>query len=424
MARFQMGFGLFGVIAVVVTVSLVMRWNPLPEIGGLLSRAGDQLSRFQGKLTEPPPQWTVRAGGPPDTGAVVGDRVVVGSDGIAEGRRVDGGGLAWQREVDWLVPAGEVVVAGRRSGTGYEVLSAADGGVRWSDAGAVDVWAYRDFLLALSCKDGGCTLRGRSLYDGAVRWQLRLGGRVQRLLSDVAVHPDADPVASLPVAGSVPDAAGVVIDGRVTMFNPRTGKRLANVDSDRSTQVRVAAGLVLRFTAKAQDGGCRYSVEARRPGGGRAWQRNGYNAGTVDGAACEQRREPLLAGGMLAVTRDDGRPSVVDVASGRPRWTGGAGDAVVAVSSQAAAVRTADGAAAVVNLKAGKQVWRDRLPDKVETVATPYGLVFVATTANRLVAVDPAGKVRRDVEGSPSILAASNEALLITNGRTLGYLTW
>lgn len=423
MARVQMGFGLFGVLAVVVTVSLVMRWNPLPEIGGLLSQAGDQLSRFQGKLTDPAPQWTVRAGGPPDTGAVLGDRVVIGSDGIAEGRHVDDGRLAWQREVDWLMAAGELVVAGRRAGPGFEVLSPSDGAVRWTDAGAADVWAYRDLLLALSCKDGGCTLRGRSLYDGAVRWQLRLGGRVERLLSTAAVHPDAEPAATLPVAGAVPDAEGVLIDGHVTMFNPRTGKRLADVDADRNTQVRVSGGLVLRFTARTNDGGCRYTVEARRPSGGRAWQRDGYNPGTVAGAACEQRGEPMLAGGMLAVTRNDGRPAVVDVASGRARWVGGGGDKVVAVSSEAAAVRTADGAA-VVNLKTGKQVWRDRLPDKVETVATSYGLVFVATTANRLVAVDATGKVRRNVEGSPSILAASSEALVLTNGRTLGYLTW
>lgn len=415
--RFQAGLGIFGILALLVTVSLALQWNPLPEIA-------EVLARYRGKLTEPAPQWTVKAGGPPENGAVVGDRVIVASDGIAEGRDVADGELDWQREVDWAVSAGEVVVAGRRSGPGIEVLSADGGSVRWTDPGAADVWAYQDLLLALSCGDDGCTLRGRALDDGQVRWQLRVGGRIERLFSDGAVHPDDDDAGMLPVAGPVPTAAGLVIDGNVTMINPRTGKRFGDADVDDTTQVRVAGGLVLRLTARPRDGGCRYTAEARRPGGGRAWRQDGYDPGTVDGAACEQRREPMLAGGMLAVTRDDSRPAVVDIATGRPRWTGAKGDKVLAVASEAAAVRAADGSAAVVNLKTGRQVWHDKVAGKVEVVGTPYALVFLAATANRLIAIDPTGTVRRNVEGSPSILAASAGGLVLASGRTLGYLTW
>ena len=75
--RFEAVLGLVGIIALVVTYSLITHWNPLPDAGAWLAKAGS--------FSDPAPVWKVTVGNQPSNGSEASDTVVVGTQGERRG---------------------------------------------------------------------------------------------------------------------------------------------------------------------------------------------------------------------------------------------------------------------------------------------------------------------------------------------------
>lgn len=428
MGRLQTFVGLAGVVALCVSASLVTGINPLEYAGPALNAA---LDKMRGKLSEPVPRWSERVDGLPVAAVVTSSTVVVVLNGAVEARRLGDGGKAWTRVVDWATPAGEVVVAGRSKGGGFEVLDAANGAVRWQDPKAANAWAYEDMLLSVSCPGDreGCTLRARDTRTGAGRWRLRIPGAVQRL----AGHPDLDEAVDrhgmLPPSypGRAPRLVGALADRRVTVVDTRAGRAVGSLSEGANTRVAMLGDRVLGITARPREnGGCRYAARGWNPSGAEVWRHSGFDFGTVSGSGCEQRSDPVAAGGVIAAVRPDDRPVLVAVRSGGDRWTGRAGESLLATDGQVAIVRGANGRRlTAISALNGAELW-NRTASRQATVAVTGNAVMINDSdAGEIVAVSPtSGAVLQRWKSQATILGVGFTGAVFGNGRTVGYARW
>ncbi|MGH3713641.1 MAG: PQQ-binding-like beta-propeller repeat protein [Micromonosporaceae bacterium] len=422
--RLQTLVGLAGVIALGVSASLVTGINPLDYADDIFAGALDKL---RGKLSDPKPQWSERVDGRPIAAAVGADRVVVLLNGAVEVRRLSDGGTAWNRTVDWAVPTGDTVVAGRANGGGYEVLDTGTGRVRWQDTGAREAWPYTDVVIGLTCsEDGdGCTLRARGTGDGATRWSVRVDTAAQRLSGhpDISEVVDRDRMLSPSYPGAAPPLVGLVGDRNVTVVDTGSGGVPGRLPEDAETRVAVAGDRVLGVTARAADGGgCRYSVRAWNRSGGEVWSRTGYDLGTVSGSGCEQRVDPLVAGQVVAAVTPDDRPVLLDVRSGSVRWTGRSGSRVIASGSNLAVVRSRDGHLIAISTANGAVLWSRPAGKDASVFVLPEAVVV--RDAGHLTAIGPGGTVRKRWKSQAAPIGAGPGGLVLANGRTVGYAVW
>lgn len=423
--KLQTLVGLAGVIALCVSASLVTGVNPLDYADDIFAGA---LDRLRGKLSDPKPRWNERVDGRPLAAAVGGDRVLVLLNGAVEARRLSDGGPAWTRTVDWALPTGDAVVAGRANGGGYEVLDAATGRVRWQDARARDAWPYRDVVLSLTCKKNGdgCTMRARSIGNGATRWTVRVEAAAQRL----AGHPEFDEVRERDgmlrpdYPGAAPPLVGVVGDGQVTIVDTRSGGVPGRLPEGAETRVVVAGTRVLGVTARPADGGgCRYSVRAWDSSGRQVWSRTGYDLGTVSGSGCEQREDPRLVGQLVSGVTPDDRPVLLDVGTGGVRWTGSSGARVVAADDKIAVVRGRDGRQlSALNTANGATLWSRAAGKEAAVMVLPGAIVI--KEADQITAISRGGGVLQSWKSQAEVIGADAGGLVLSNGRSVGYAPW
>jgi hypothetical protein len=426
MGKVQTFVGFAGVVALAVSASLVTGFNPLPYADDAF---GKIWSKVRGKLATPAPRWSERVDGPPVAAAVTSDRVVVVLNGAVEARRLSDGGPAWTRTVDWAVPAGNVVVAGRSNGTGFEVLDASTGAVRWRDTKAGDAWPYSDMVLSVECGRERCSMRARSTGDGATQWRRDLDTAVQRLAGrpDLDEAVDRGGLLSPDYPGPAPRLVGAVADRHVTVIDTRSGARLGQLPEDASTRVTAAGDRVLGVVARpTKDGGCRYTVRAWDRSGDEVWRRTGYDLGTVSGSGCEQRTDPVSGGGVMAATRPDDRPALIGVRHGDLRWTGSAGSEVLAVGGGVAMVRAAKaGRLTAVSTGTGAELWGRTASRNATVLVTGEAVVIADRDAKKVTALSPSsGKVLRTWKSFASVIGADDSGLILCSGRTVGYATW
>ena len=96
---------------------------------------------------------------------LVGTRGKLVAFSTADGRQI------WDEEVQWALPAGEVVIVRLRPNNpdavptpnvGFTVLLSQDGRSVWTDPAAQAVWAFANGIVDLTCPEAGqCRLRGR-----------------------------------------------------------------------------------------------------------------------------------------------------------------------------------------------------------------------------------------------------------------------
>ncbi len=426
MGKVQTFVGLAGVIALGVSASLITGVNPLTYADDAFDKIW---SKVRGKLATPAPQWSERVDGPPVAAAVTSDRVVVVLNGTVESRRLSDGGQAWTRTVDWAVPDGDVVVSGRSNGTGFEVLDAGTGTVRWRDTKAEDAWPYQDMILSVECARDSCSMRARSTADGSTRWRSGLDAAVQRLAGrpDLDEAVDRDGLLSPDYPGPAPRLVGAVTDRQVTVIDTRSGAHLGQLPEDADTRVTATGDRVLGVVARpAKDGGCRYTMRAWNSSGGEVWRRTGYDFGTVSGSGCEQRTDPVSGGGVVAATGPDDRPALFGVRSGEVRWTGSAGSTVLAVGGQVAMVRAArTGRLVAVATDNGAELWSRTASRNATVVVTGDAVAIADPDEATITALSPGdGGVLRRWKSFASVIGADDSGLVLGSGRTVGYATW
>ncbi|MGH3738270.1 MAG: PQQ-binding-like beta-propeller repeat protein [Micromonosporaceae bacterium] len=416
--------GLAGVIALGVSASMMTGINPLDYADDAFAVALDKL---RGKMSDPLPRWSERVDGRPFAGAVGGNRVIVLVNGEVQARRLGDGGPAWTRSVDWAVPTGDVVVAGRANGTGFEVLDANTGRVRWRDTAAGQAWPYQDVVLSLTCdkRGDGCALRARATGSGATRWSARIDTAAQRL----AGHPtlseamERDGMLHPSYPGSVPRLVGVVGDGQVTVVDTGSGRVRGQLPEAAETRVVAAGDRLLGVTARPADGGgCRYSVRAWNSSGAEVWSRNGYDLDTVSGSGCEQREDPPVAGRVVAGVTPDDRPVLLDVRTGSVRWTGAAGGRVLANDGTIAVVRAAEGGQLTAVGVGGGVLWQRAASKAAEVMVLPAGVVI--KEPDQITVVSRGGGIVKAWKSQAAVIGADAGGLILASGRAVGYAPW
>src|SRR5262245_21936724 len=96
--RFEAVLGFVGLVALVVTYSLITGWNPLPQATAWLQKVRT--------FSEPAPTWKVTVGDTPSGAVVASDAVILSSRGHVEARRLGTGEKIWSRDVAWSGVAG------------------------------------------------------------------------------------------------------------------------------------------------------------------------------------------------------------------------------------------------------------------------------------------------------------------------------
>jgi outer membrane protein assembly factor BamB len=187
----------------------------------------------------------------------------------------------------------------------------------------------------------------------------------------------------------------------------------------------VVGGRVLVSTAAPKDGNCRYSLEARDAGTGKAvWKKEGYDLRTSSGAGCEQRKDPAGADAVIAATRGDNREVFLSPRDGRELFAGGPGDTLVAADSQYGLIRGADRKTLqVINLTTGKTAWKQEIGEKADVAISRYAVLIRDSGAGTVRAYKPdSGALRLDAKTTSDVLGVGPEGLVISRGRNLGFL--
>jgi hypothetical protein len=428
--RFEAALGVVGLLALGTTAVLITGWNPLPQLQELL--------RHSGSLTKPDAAWVQRVAGQPTSAVVADDTVVITMRGMVEARGVRAGEVRWQREADWAAVAGVessmVAIVGRR-GSGLEAVDPTTGNVRWKASDAIGAWTYRDLVLTLACRAlSDCTLAARAPGDGATRWKMTLPG-----IGRVLAGANSELLGSRQLSGTyrgavaavpspVPPLLGFPVDQRVQVVDTSTGKRLRQEDPSTTSRIVVVDGRVLVSTAVPKDGRCRYTLEARDAASGRTvWKKDGYDLRTASGVACEQRRDPAGAGGVLAAIRGDNREVLLAARDGREIWVGGPGETVVDTDGRYGLVRSADRKTLrVLDLSGGGgTAWTQPVPVRSDIAITRYAVLVSDQATTRLQALDPgSGVVLVDVTSTGEVLGSGPTGLMVGRGRTVGFVRY
>ena len=430
-------------VALTMTILVATRtWNPWPQARTEIVQWWENFTA----LSDPDPKWSVRIGGAPDIAAVMTTgHVVVHTRGFLTGHDPADGRVTWDEEVQWALPAYDVVVARLRPAnpdavaaptSGFVVLDPSDGGVLWADDAAQAVWAFADAIVDLTCDDGGgCRLRARNHQTDSERWSLTVPGEVRPIRGpNPALAGTRDPAewfaeAAAGTPDPVPDLFGLEVDGRVYIvdtFRPEYIREV--VPPNGQTRVAVANDRYLYVQARPGPAGCVYRVEAfNYQTAAPEWSRDGYSLDTASGAGCEQRRQPLGRDGQLVVNTSDGHPRLV-LAQQRddsvPKWVGESGEHILAVDSELAVILGADRQTLrLVDLQRAERptIWTYKTGFDPEAALIGERLIIRDADKATLLVVSRTGTVTHlRVSTKSSIIGYGPTGLILASGRKVG----
>jgi outer membrane protein assembly factor BamB len=430
--RIESALGLFGILALAVTLAIAFQWNPWPDIR-------DWLQSRTGTLSEPATAWVERAVGQPSAAGITDRAVLLFVGDIVESRSRADGALLWRKDVDWAALAGtptaSVAILAKVDGRGFEAVDPFNGTVRWTAPDATGAWTFRDAVLAIECPKAGCAIVSRALGDGSIRFRIGLPGPVRALggansgLLDLRDPDDTFDDARGAAPRPLPRYLGFLLDHRLQVIDTSAGRRVREEDVPNDARSIVAGNRTVRISAAVRDGGgCRYTVIARDAGTGReAWRKEGYDLRTAGGAGCEPRRDPSGGGTVLIATRGDNRQVFLSAVDGRELAVAGAGETILGTDGEVGLIRTANGKKIrAVRLGRGDATaWSRDAPKSSRVGLTPYSVFVTDATGERLAALDAGtGQVKLDLNSGAVVLGVTAEGAVLGRGRSVGYISF
>jgi hypothetical protein len=429
--RVERALGLFGVIAIGVTVAVVTKWNPWPGIR-------DYVHNHRATLSEPHTAWSQTASGQPSSVAITGTAVVAFMGDLVESRSRGDGSLLWRKEVKWGALAGAPtdrtasVILGKPNGGGFDAVDPQGGQQRWSDTGANGAWTFRDAVLAVQCDKSGCAITNRAPADGATRWQITVSGTIHARagVNDGLLNPRSlDNTFDAATAASprpMPRYLAFLQDHRVQIIDTAAAKRVREEDVPLDAQSVVVANRTVRASAATRNGGCRYQVTGRDAGSGaQVWRNDGYDLGTTGGVGCEPRREPAGAGTVLVATRGDNRPVFMSAVDGRDLAVAGPDETILGTDGEYGLIRSADRKKirAVSLTRGGATAWTRDAPTTARVGLTPYAIFIADAEGATITALDPAtGQVKLNLASTAAVLGVHADGVVLGHGRTVGFI--
>jgi hypothetical protein len=422
-----------------LTITLLITshvWDPRPTINAFLAKLT--------QLSDPEPKWTTRVGGAPDVTAVMDqNRVVVATRGFVYAYRTTDGHAEWQRAAYWAYPAGDVVVARQRPENpdanpepdrGYLVIDPGSGSVKWSDRDSIAVWIYATDIVDLVCPDANqCLLRGRRHLDGAFTWQIALPGSAKTIRGPnphlAAVRDPAEWFgdAAVGTPPEMPTIMALTIDGRIHVIDTFKGVQVREIPApDRETRVAFIGDRLVFVRAERADAGCRFTVEAFDVGSGASqWKENGFDLDTARGAGCEQRLDPMGAGGRLVVNGSDARPMLVEADRAVKTWTGVPGAKVLATDGLLAVIVAADRQhLEVIDALApeGRTLWTGDVGLDPQAAITESFIIIRDADAGKLVVLRRGSMtIKLDIKTKSDVVGYGSDGILLGTGRSVGY---
>jgi hypothetical protein len=424
--RFEAILGLVGLLALVVTYSLITKWNPLPAAGAWLAKAGTGFS-------EPAAVWKVTVGNQPTDGTLASDAIVIGSQGNVEAYRSSSGEKLWAHDDDWAAVAGggDVVIVGRTGKAhGYDAVDPDNGHQMWGVDNAIGVWTFTDLVVDLTCPDSlSCVVAARDPLTGAKRWTTPLVGNGRTLAgANKALSGLRSPGGVVGPQRPAPPLLGFPLNDQVQVVDTATGKRLHSYQDTQTTRVVLAGDHVLVTTVLYRDGHCRYAADGRDPTTDRLdWHLDGYDLHTTDGGlGCDQRKDPQGSGSVVVAFGPDNREQLLDSASGKAVYRAAEGEEFADVDGRVALVRSADAKLVkAIDLSTGSPAWSRVAGKTVKVGLGPGVAVFVDPGAGQLAAVtEQHGQLLLNAKSGATVLGYSDNGLVINVGRTVGLITY
>jgi outer membrane protein assembly factor BamB len=424
MSRIETGLGVFGILALGVTLAIVFKWNPWPDIREWL----DERTRT---LSEPATTWTQRAAGQPDAVGITDRAVVAFMGDMVEARDRANGNLQWRKESDWAALAGGVVILSKVDGRGIDAVDPYSGAARWSDPDAIGAWTFRDAVLTVDCPKSGCGLVNRHPDTGAQRWRIGLPGALRALagansgLLDLRHLDDNYDDVRAANPQPMPRYLGYMIDRKVQVVDTSAGRRVREEEVPNDARAVVAANRTVRIVGAVRNNGCRFVVTGRDAGGGQqVWQREGYDLQTTGGAGCEPRKDPPGAGTAMVAIRGDNRSVVLSAVDGRELAVAGPDETILGTNGEVVVMRSGDGRQIrAVNLGTGGAAWTRAAEPSAKVGVTAYAVFITDAATDRLVAVAPgSGQVRLNLESGAEVLGISPDGVVLGRGRTIGWI--
>ena len=411
-------------------------WDPRPAFDAWVARAF--------ALSNPAPLWTDRALGEPDSAAVMTDgTVVVTSRGFVEGMRPSDGQQSWHFDVNWAMPAVDVVVAQMRqlnpdahpsSDKGYSVLDPRSGAVIWADPDAIAAWAYANTIVDLVCPgSGNCRIRSHAHREREVIWQVEVPAAARLIKgANPALAGTRDPAewfatAAAGTPGVVPAVFALPVDGRIEPVDTyHQSLAPAVTPPDRLTRVAASSDQILFVHAQRASSGCVYRVQAFNYATAKpSWSKDGYDLSTASGAGCEQRKDPLGADRHLVVTSSANAPMLVNADTGEPEWTGVPGEKVLAADFGIAVVASVDRKTVkVVDVLAipARVNWTGEMGTDPQAAVTPDWVIVRDGDAGKLLVFKRLGMEKKlEIKTSATVVGYGPTGILIASGRRVGF---
>jgi hypothetical protein len=423
--RFEALLGLVGLLALVVTYSLITKWNPLPAAGAWLAKAGT--------FSDPAPAWKVTVGNQPTDGTLASGAIVIGSRGSVEAYQFRTGEKLWAQDGDWAAVAGggAVVIVGRTGKAhGYNAVNPDSGHQVWGVDNAIGVWTFTDLVVDLTCPDSlSCVVTARNPVTGAKQWTTALVGNGRTLAgANKALSELRSAGGLVEPQRPAPPLLGFTLNDQVQVVDTATGKRLHSYEDTQTTRVVLAGDHVLVTTVLYRDGHCKYAVDGRDPTNDRLdWHLDGYDLHTTDGGlGCDQRKDPQGSGNYVVAFGPDNREQLLDSASGKPVYRAAEGEEFADVDGRVALVRSADvKLVRAIDLSTGSAAWSRVAGKTVKVGLGPGVAIFVDPGAGQLAAVtEQNGQLLLNAKTGATVLGYSDNWLVINVGRTVGLLTY
>jgi outer membrane protein assembly factor BamB len=220
----------------------------------------------------------------------------------------------------------------------------------------------------------------------------------------------------------MPALLGFPVDGNVEIVDTVDGRLLGQVKPSRHEKILVMAGRVVHSEATPISGGCEMHLVGRDAVTGRVvWRRDGYNLGTIVGAACDQDRDAQGAGSALYATRPDGRQVLIDAADGRELLIAPSGAKIVATDGIRAVVRSKDGKTLTAyQLGEPDALWRRTADPKATAAVTRTHMLIFDRNPDRLWVLDLTGRVILESHSDAQAMALVAQGVVLGDRRDLG----
>ncbi len=425
------------VLFIVIILAITHVWNPFPKLVAWWDRLN--------ALSDPPPLWTQRLGGPPVRTAVLpGGQAVAATDDNVVAFDARTGAQLWKYDTLWGLPALDVVVIRQKAtnpdnigspDTGYDVVRADTGKVIWGQRDAHAVWAYDDQIVDLVCADTGCKLRGYYHFGGGkVIWTIPLPAAAHMIHGpDPPLVGTRDPADWFAKArsgnpGRLPRVLGLKIDDRIHFLDTVAHADVLQTVPDLQTRISLTNQTMLEITATPDGTGCHFSVRGFNVlTGAVAFPSLDEDVGTVDGVACAQHRDPLGAQGWL-VGKDprSNAPVLINAANGELRWTGVPSERVLATDGQLAAILTPDRRTVQIidlQIQPARQVWTGTFGLDPQAAITSRNVLIRDGDKERLLVLShQLTGDHTDVRTTSLVVGYGPGAVILASGRRIGVL--